>query len=127
VAGELPELVSVLRTRLGEVDGIEINWSATEGASDLRSVAMEPAAPVGLHRRPRVMWVRGARSSAKLLVIPSLTSVEFGTLVLKVAAGLPIRGSDDSGEGTRQAQRVVVAARAESLSWTHRGCDAGTG
>lgn len=120
VAGELPELVSSLRPRVGEVEGIDVNWSATEGASDLHSVAMSNDSTAGLRRRPRLMRVNGSRCAVRLLVVPSLTSLELGTLVLRVAAGLAIREAEGPKECARWAQRVLAAARAESVAWTRQ-------
>lgn len=116
VAAELPELVTALVPKLGDVTDIRINWSATEVPSDLHTVALGAAAIAGA-RRPRLLFATGAQGRAKLLVIPSATSAELGLMVLKVTAGLNILDSEEVGAPVMSARRILLAARSESASW----------
>lgn len=115
-AAELPELVSALRPKLGDIADIRINWSAAQGAPDLHIVALGASAVAGA-RRPRLMSLTGAQGHANLLVIPSNTSLALAVLVLRIAAGLVAFSPDQTKEPARSAQRVFLAAKAESANW----------
>ncbi|MDR3659351.1 MAG: DUF5994 family protein [Mycobacterium sp.] len=118
VANELPELVSALLPRVGEVADILINWSARDGVHDLHAVALRVSNSTRLPCRPRLMRVSTMQTCVKLLVIPSITSAELGNQVLRVAAGHAIYDVDQNEESVIQARRVLAVARAESAYWT---------
>lgn len=122
VATELPELVGALHRPLGEVIDIRINWSATEGQLDLETIATSarPLRGVESCRRPRLMVVVGRVASAKLLVVPSMTSQALGLMVLRTAAGLPTSGGTGDSRLFDTARVVMRLAKAESVKW----CDA---
>ncbi|MGB0877174.1 MAG: DUF5994 family protein [Mycobacterium sp.] len=119
VATELPELVGVLHRPLGEIIDIRINWSVTEGQLDLETIATGARLMRAgeHHRRPRLMVVVGKAGSAKLLVVPSMTSQALGLMVLRTAAGLPTSGGTGDARLFETARVVMRLAEAESLKW----------
>ncbi len=119
VATELPELVGVLHRPLGEIIDIRINWAVTEGQLDLETIATGARLMrAGEHyRRPRLMVVVGKAGSAKLLVVPSMTSQALGLMVLRTAARLPTSGGTGDARLFETARVVMRLAEAESLKW----------
>lgn len=118
VARELPELIEVLHRPLGEIVDICINWSATEAAIDLSSVASGARWQQSeKRRRHRLMAVVGRKGCAKLLVVPHLTSRELGAMVMRRAAEIAIAPSEHNTVEYETAEIVVRAAREESASW----------
>lgn len=117
IAAELPDLVGALHRTLGEVVGIRINWSATEGHLDLETIAAGARMMKGddVPRRPRLMAVSGRERSVKLLVVPSMTSQALGVMMLRTAAGLPTDDGDNRLSGT--AHTVWQLAEVESAQW----------
>ena len=127
VASELPELIEVLHRPLGEIVDICINWSATEAAVDLSSVATGARwQPSDRRRRHRLMAVSGRTACAKLLVVPHLTSRELGAMVMRCAAARPIAASEHNTVEYETAEIVLQAAREESASWALRVHDLDT-
>lgn len=119
VATELPELVGALHRPLGEIVDIRINWSVTEGQLDLESLVTGARLmrPGDVSRRPRLMVVVGRIASAKLLVVPSMTSRALGLMMLRTAAGL-LPSEDSSDSRLLETARVVMRlAKAESAKW----------
>jgi hypothetical protein len=124
VAGELPELIGVLHAPLGEILDICINWSATDGPLDLNAIvtgarSIDRPGP----RRPRLMVVEGRGGCAKLLVVPYMTSVTLGAMVMRCAAGLPALQSDRDSQMLETAKSVMSVAKAESAKWTSTNRD----
>ncbi|MGE2832733.1 DUF5994 family protein [Mycobacterium sp. SMC-4] len=119
IAAELPELIGALHRTLGEIIDIRINWSATEGQSDFETMVTGSRLMRSndLARRPRLMAVKGAEGSAKLLVVPSMTSQALGSIVMRVAAGLPAPSSNGDAKLFDTAQTVMRLAEAESAKW----------
>jgi hypothetical protein len=119
VATELPELVGALHRALGEIIDIRINWSATEGQLDLETIATGARLMRAgeRYRRPRLMVVAGRDASAKLLVVPSMTSQALGLMVLRTAAGLPTSGGTGDSRLFETARVVMRLAEAESTKW----------
>ncbi|MGE0219474.1 DUF5994 family protein [Mycolicibacterium sp.] len=119
VAAELPELVGALHRPLGEILGIQINWSATEGQLDLETIATGARlARLDVRsRRPRLMVVDGRTARAKLLVVPSMTSHALGLMVLRSVVGLPTSGGDGDARLFDTARLVLTLAEAESARW----------
>jgi hypothetical protein len=121
VASELPELIGVLHAPLGEIVDICINWSPTEGPVDLDSIVtgartIDRPGP----RRPRLMVVEGRTTTAKLLVVPYMTSANLGAMVMRCAAGLPAAHADRDSQLWQTAQNVMSVAKAESAIWVGR-------
>jgi uncharacterized protein DUF5994 len=118
VARELPELIEVLHRPLGEIVDICINWSTTEAAIDLSSVVSGARWQQSeRRRRHRLMAVVGRKASAKLLVVPHLTSRELGAMVMRYAADMPVPASEHTTVEYETAEIVLKAAREESASW----------
>ncbi|GAS97829.1 uncharacterized protein RMCC_4795 [Mycolicibacterium canariasense] len=116
LAAELTELVTALHPKLGQLTDIRVNWSAVEGPPDLHMVALGGAA-IAANRRPRLLLAIGTQARAKLLVIPSTTSIELGIMVMKVSAGLDVQHSEEVGARVHSAQRILLAAQTESSTW----------
>jgi len=119
VASELPELIGVLHAPLGEIVDMCINWSPTEGPVDLDSIVtgartIDRPGP----RRPRLMVVEGRTHTAKLLVVPYMTSATLGAMVMRCAAGLPAFHADRDSQLWETAHNVMTVAKAESATWT---------
>lgn len=103
----------------GEIVDIRINWSATEGQTDLETIVTGARLMRSndLSRRPRLMVVKGAGGCAKLLVVPSMTSQALGSIVMRVAAGLPTWNADSDSKLIDTAECVLRLAEAESAKW----------
>ena len=119
VATELPELVGALHRRLGEIVDIRINWAVTEGQLDLETLATGArlVRPGDLNRRPRLMVVVGRDASARLLVVPSMTSQALGLMVLRAAAGMRTSGGTGDARLYETARVVMHLAETESAKW----------
>jgi Family of unknown function (DUF5994) len=107
LARELPELVSVLHGRLGEVIDISVNWSMSENLPDLNSRTWQ-------NKHQHLMTVTGRDASANLLIVPALTPGSLAGLVLRLAAGLPLSAAHQDTPIYRTAAEIVDAARADS-------------
>ena len=59
----------------------------------------------------------GVDASAKLIVVPSMTSQALGSIVLRVAAGLPTWAGNGDSKLFDTAQTVLRLAEAESAKW----------
>jgi hypothetical protein len=118
LAAELPDLIAALHRPLGEIVDICVNWSATTGAPDLRSMSHGAALTLfKTDKMQRLMVVAGKQASAKLLVVPHLTSPALGLLVMRRAAALPIPDAEHNSQLFLTADHVVRSAEAESASW----------
>ena len=119
VAGELPELIETLHRPLGEVLDIRVNWSATQGAPDLDSIlgggGVHKVAP---RRRHRLMVVIGRSGTAKLLVVPHMTTPALGAMVMRFAAGRLNLGFGQDSQWCEAAQTVIRDAQMQSTQWT---------
>lgn len=121
VARELPELIGALHRPLGEIVDINVNWSVTEGAVDLSSLVTGARWQAGVQRRcHRLMVVTGRQSCAKLLVIPHMTPVALGVMVMRCAAARPISDAERDTEVFKTADSVLRAAQDESALWNSR-------
>ena len=86
MARELPELIAVLGTRLGEITDVGVNWSSSQRPPNIDSY-------VGKAKHQHVMTISGRNGSATLLIVPHGTSTALAVMVLRRAAGLPIEPS----------------------------------
>lgn len=119
VAAELPELIGVLHTPLGEIVDICINWSAGQGAFDFNAIVTGArSADRPGPRRPRLMVLEGRTACAKLLVVPYMTSQTLGTMVMRCAAGMHDLRSDEDSPMLEVAHSVISVAKIESSRWT---------
>ena len=83
ISRELPELVSVLDVRLGQVIDINVNWSSLQRPPDLNWDGWR-----GIHQH--IMTVSGRNARTNLLIVPYRTGTALAVMVLRRAAGLPI-------------------------------------
>ena len=108
ISRELPELISVLHVRLGQIFDINVNWSSLQCPPDLNCLGWR-----ALHQR--VMTVGGHNASANLLIVPHRTGVALATMVLRQAAGLPIAPAHRDSRAFQTADRIVRIARGERV------------
>jgi hypothetical protein len=108
ISRELPELISVLDVRLGQVIDINVNWSSLQRQPDLNWDWWQ-----GI--RPHVMTVSGRDARAKLLIVPHRTSTALAVMVLCRAAGLPIYSAHRDSHAYRTAECIVRVARGERM------------
>jgi hypothetical protein len=121
VAGELPQLIEALHRPLGEIVDICINWAVTEAPLELYEIAaIARSMRVGQRRRQRLMVVAGRLASAKILVVPHMTSQELGVMVMRCAAARPVSRLEQDSQLFAIADCVMQAAQTESASWTSR-------
>ena len=112
IASELPELIDILHTPLGEVVDININWSATSGAPLM--ITQSSAALMKMRwndSRQRIMVVVGRLASARLLVIPNMTTPQLGMMVMRRAAGMSIPSTEQDSLEYQAADRLVRPLR----------------
>jgi hypothetical protein len=127
LADELPGLIEALHGQLGEIVDICVNWSATEGPRELYEIAASTRAlDIGKRRHQRLMVVEGRIASAKLLVVPHMTSQVLGLMMMRFAAARPVSGSQDS-QMYAICDSVMQGAQLESASWTRRMRDVAAG
>jgi hypothetical protein len=106
IAQELPELVAVLGRRLGEIIDIKVNWSSLDSPPNLNL-------PSWFGKRQHVITINGRNACAKLLIVPDRTGTPLALMVLRQAAGLPIRSAHRDTQAFRTADCVVRAARTQ--------------
>jgi Family of unknown function (DUF5994) len=109
MAGELPELIAVLGTRLGAIIDIEVNWPSSQGPPSFDSYGWES-------KHQHVMTISGRHGSANLLIVPHRTSAALAVMVLRLAAGLPISPPHRDTQACRTADCIVRAARTQRAS-----------
>ena len=108
ISRELPDLVSVLGLRLGEIIKIDVNWSSLEGPPDLNWHGWR-----GKHQH--VMTILGSAGLAHLLVVPYLTRSALAVMVLRRAAGLPIDAAHHDSVAFQTADSIVRVAGGENV------------
>nr|WP_234712774.1 DUF5994 family protein [Mycolicibacterium komanii]CRL69940.1 hypothetical protein CPGR_01753 [Mycolicibacterium komanii] len=121
VAGELPELIETLHKALGEVIDIQVNWAATDGTLDYNSILSSTRTKnPGPRRAHRLMVVVGRSASAKLLVIPHMTTPALGAMVMRCAVGRPNDGLPECSQWSEAADAVIRDAQSDSAAWAAR-------
>jgi hypothetical protein len=119
LAHELPGLIEALHPPLGEIVDMCINWSVTEGPRELYELASSARAlTTGQRRHQRLMVVVGRLGTAKLLVVPHMTSESLGVMMMRFAAARPVSGSERDTKMYEICDSVMQAAQIESASWT---------
>ncbi len=108
ISRELPQLVSVLVVRLGQIIDINVNWSSLQSQPDLNLHCWR-----GIHQH--VMTVSGRDARANLLIVPHRTATALAVLVLRRAAGLPIYPAHRDSRAFQTADSIVRLARGESI------------
>jgi hypothetical protein len=118
LATELPNLVAALQQPLGEIIGICLNWSETDGELELDALVAGSRWPTATRpKRLRLIRVTGRKTGVTLLVVPPRTSLALGALVMRCAALLPIANGDRQTPLFETADAVVDAALSESARW----------
>ena len=107
MARELPELLAVLGSRLGEITDVGLNWSSSQRPPNIDVYGWEA-------KHQHVMTISGRNGRATLLVVPHGTSTALAVMVLRRAAGLPIEPIHVDTQACRTADSVVRAARSQS-------------
>jgi hypothetical protein len=108
ISRELPELVSVLDVRLGQIIDINVNWSSLQRPPDLNWDGWQ-----GIHQH--VMTLRGRDARAKLLIVPHRTGTALAVMVLRRAARLPIYPAHRDSRAFQTAECIVRFARGETM------------
>lgn len=118
LARELPELIEALHPVLGEIINININWSSSSGTAVLKTLTSGAMSMHGWNdRQHRLMIVSGRTACARLMVVPSSTSVGLGRLVMRRAASMsPGEAHDNSLSDIANA--VVRTAKLECSAWS---------
>lgn len=108
ISRELPELVSVLDVRLGQIVDINVNWSSLQRQPDLNWDWWQ-----GIH--PHIMTVGGRDARANLLIVPHRTGTALAAMVLRQAAGLPIYAAHRDSRACQTADCIIRVARGEKM------------
>jgi hypothetical protein len=104
ITRELPELVALLTPRLGEITGINVNWSPLQRPPDLNWPGWES-------KRQHVMTVSGMQACVNLLVISYATHSALAMMVMRCAANLPIEAADQNKPVCLTAGSILRSAR----------------
>jgi len=108
ISRELPDLVSALDVRLGQVVDINVNWSSLQRQPDLNWGWWQ-----GIH--PQIMTIVGRDARAKLLIVPHRTGTALAVMVLRRAAGLPVYPIHHDSRAFKIAECIVRVAQGESM------------
>ena len=108
ISRELPELVSVLDGRLGQIIDINVNWSSLQRHQDLNWGWWQ-----GIN--PHIMTVVGRDSRAKLLIVPHRTGTALAVMILRRAAGLPVLQIHHDSRAFKVAECIVRVAGGETM------------
>ncbi|AKK26150.1 DUF5994 family protein [Mycobacterium sp. EPa45] len=121
MASELPDLIDVLHTPLGEILDINLNWSPTDAAPILDGHFSTAVRNMRWNDiRQRIMVVVGRGGCARLIVIPHMTTQTFARMVLRQAAAVPDVDDDPDVPASAIARLVVEAARTQSAASANR-------
>lgn len=119
MARELLDLIDALRPVLGEITGIELNWSAHSPTPILSTMSPDVAGKIVRNvPRHRLMVLAGPSAPVSLLVVPSMTAPALARMVLRCAADRRIDDAEKANKEYQAAERVVRAAQAESAAWS---------
>ena len=118
IARELGDLTEAACDALGKIADITVNWSPLQGVADLDSLRRPgvPAVHAGESRRLRLMTITGSRAEARVLVVPSGTSMPLAIMLLRQAADLPVFYAHQHTAAFHTAGEIVRAARARPVS-----------
>jgi hypothetical protein len=108
ISQELPELVSILDARLGQIIDINVNWSSLQRPPDLNWHCWG-----GVHQH--VMTVSGRDARATLLIVPHRTGTALAVMILRRAAGLPIYPAHRDSRAFQTADSIIRVARGENV------------
>lgn len=113
ISRELPELVSILEVRLGQVIDINVNWSSLQRQPDLNWAWWQ-----GIH--PHVMTIGGHVARAKILIVPYRTGTALAVMLLRRAAGLSVLAAHRDSRAFLTAECIIRAAKGERMFELHR-------
>jgi hypothetical protein len=118
MARELPDLVDALCPTLGEITGIDLNWTAHSSTPVLSTMSPDAMGKI-LRKDPqhRLMVLASPTAVVNLLVVPTMTAPALAMMVLRCAADRRIPDSEKVSKEYLAADRVVRAAQAESMLW----------
>ena len=113
ISRELPELVSILEVRLGQVIDINVNWSSLQRQPDLNWAWWQ-----GI--RPHIMTISGHDARAKILIVPYRTGTALAVMLLRRAAGLSVLAAHRDSRAFLTAECIIRAAKGERMFEVHR-------
>jgi hypothetical protein len=113
ISRELPELVSILEVRLGQVIDINVNWSSLQRQPDLNWAWWQ-----GI--RPHIMTISGHDARAKILIVPYRTGTALAVMLLRRAAGLSVLAVHRDSRAFLTAECIIRAAKGERMFEVHR-------
>jgi hypothetical protein len=108
ISRELPELVSILEGRLGQVNDINVNWSALQCQPDLNWAWWQGISP-------HIMTIRGGDARAKILIVPYRTGTALAVMLLRRAAGLSVLAAHRDSRACLTAECIIRAAKGERM------------
>jgi hypothetical protein len=118
MARELPDLIDALRPALGEITGIDLNWTAQSSTPVLSTMSPDVAGRIARHNaQHRLMVLASPTAVVNLLVVPSMTAPALAMMVMRCAADRRIADSEKVSKEYQTADRVLRAAQAESALW----------
>lgn len=109
IAAELPDLLAVMGSRLGDISGINVNWTSLQYPPDLNWVGWRG-------KQQHVIHISGSSAEARLLVVPHTTNSALAKMVLRRAAQMPIDPAHRETSPYALAGSIVDAARAQVAS-----------
>ncbi|MEE6138599.1 DUF5994 family protein [Mycobacterium sp. 050128] len=108
ISRELPELVSILEARLGQVIDINVNWQSIQRQPDLNWACWQVI-------NPHIMTVCGHDARAKILIVPYRTGTALAVMLLRRAAGLSVLAAHRESRAFLTADGILRAARGERM------------
>lgn len=110
---ELPEFVTALTARLGEITGIGVNWPPLQRPPDLNWQGWQ-------YKHQHVMSVSGIGEVANVLIVPYCTNSALALMMLRRAADLPVEAVYQETPPFHTAGSILSAARQQRAA----GCAA---
>lgn len=105
---ELAGLMGVLESRLGKVTHVDLNWSPATSPPNLNWRDW--------HTKPQhIMTVDGREASAHLLIVPNTTNNTLASMVLRLAAYLPVEPRQGEHAMLETAEKILTAARRQQI------------
>lgn len=102
LADELPGMLTTVRAMVGDVSGIDVNWSSFRRLPGLDS----PDSP----ETPPLMTLTTPARSVTLLVIPPRTVSSLAAILLRQASGTVVADGRCHSLEFRRAERILVRA-----------------
>lgn len=102
LADELPAMLTAARSLVGDVSGIDVNWSSFRRLPGLDS----PDSP----ETPPLMTLTTAGRAVTLLVIPPRTTSSLAATLLRQASGTVMADGQCHSLEFRRAQRILERA-----------------